>query len=378
MTAQLTVIANERAPDVDKVTVDHGSGFLPNFCQGELVWHVMVLAEMLAVVATIITPPITNSMLNDLLLVSLFLQWIALSSVSALCLLRQHLNRLPERRAILTAYFVLLCVTWLVGEISLWLLAATDRLPTARPTWYGYFHAQNLTVSAIINTLVLRYFLARHRLRQTTVREERARAQIMKNRIRPHFLFNSMNIIASLTQRAPVRAETAIEDMADLFRLMLDDTKDLMPVHTEISVARKYVKLEKLRLEQRLNVHWDIGSIPRIAKTPVLMLQMLLENAVHHGIERLESGGDIMVQVKMTDDETLSISVQNPIAKIEAAHDPADRTAEQDSSTLDNIRLRLNELYAGTARITVQQTDSQFSVWVIHPAFGDMYEDTSR
>ena len=151
-----------------------------------------------------------------------------------------------------------------------------------------------------------------------------------------------------------------------------------MPVHTEISVARKYVKLEKLRLEQRLNVHWDIGSIPRIAKTPVLMLQMLLENAVHHGIERLESGGDIMVQVKMTDDETLSISVQNPIAKIEAAHDPADRTAEQDSSTLDNIRLRLNELYAGTARITVQQTDSQFSVWVIHPAFGDMYEDTSR
>ena len=374
MTAQLTVIANESKPGVDKVTVAHGFGFLPNFCQGELVWHVIVLAEMLAVVATIITPPISNSMLNDLLLVSLFLQWIALSSVSALCLLRQYLNRLPERRAILTAYLVLLCVTWLVGEISLWLLAAIDRLPTARPTWYGYFHAQNLTVSAIINALVLRYFLARHRLRQTTVSEERARAQIMKNRIRPHFLFNSMNIIASLTQRAPVRAETAIEDMADLFRLMLDDTKDLMPVHTEISVARKYVKLEKLRLEKRLKVHWDIGSIPRIAKTPVLMLQMLIENAVHHGIERLESGGDIMVQVKMVDDDTLSISVQNPIAAIEATDQPA----EQDSSTLDNIRLRLNELYAGTARITVQQKDSQFSVWVIHPAFGDMYEDTSR
>ena len=355
----------------------HETGFLPNFCRGELVWHVIVLAEMLAIVATIITPPISTSMLNDVFLVSLFLQWIALSSVTVLCLLRPYLNRLPERRAILMAYMILLCMTWLVGEFTLWLLSTTDRLPTARPEWYGYFHAQNLTVSAIVNALALRYFLARHKLRQTTMREERARAEIMKYRIRPHFLFNSMNIIASLTQRAPVRAETAIEDMADLFRLMLDDSKDLMPVHTEISVARKYIKLEKLRLEQRLNVNWKIGSIPRTAKTPVLMLQLLLENAIHNGIEQLAEGGDISVVIDMGDEDTLAIAVDNPVAEETTTTRHSDYMLQQDSSALDNIRLRLYELYADAARLTVNRTPTQLSVRVTHPAFGDRYEDTS-
>lgn len=366
------VVAN--APPVTR----QDSGFLPNFCRGELVWHVIVLVEMLAIVATIITPPISGNMLNDVFLVSLFLQWIGLTSVSALCLLRPYLNKLPERRAILMAYLILLCITWLVGEFALWLLVSTDRLPTARPEWYGYFQAQNLTVSAIVNALALRYFLARHRLRQTTMREERARAQIMKYRIRPHFLFNSMNIIASLTQRAPVRAETAIEDMADLFRLMLDDSKDLMPVHTEVSVARKYIKLEKLRLEQRLNVDWKIGSIPRTAKTPVLMLQLLLENAVHFGVEQLADGGNIEVSVEMSDDDTLTIAVENPVTAGTATTETGlDRAPQQDDSALDNIRLRLHELYADKAQLTVNRTATRFNVTVTHPAFGDSYEDIS-
>jgi len=264
---------------------DADTGILPNFCRGEMVLNITILAEFLAIIFVILTPPLTSNIFQDLLLISLFVQWIALMSVSALCLARPYLNRLAENRALLFTYAMLLCITLVVGELSLWLLATSGYLLSAQPEWKLQFHAQNLIVSAIINAMVLRYFVARDQLRRTTLATERTRAQILRHRIRPHFLFNSMNIIASLTQQAPVKAEAAIEDMADLFRLMLDDSKDLMPVQSEIKIARKYLKLEKLRLEQRLSANWTVRGVTRPAKTPVLMLQLLLENAIRHGIE---------------------------------------------------------------------------------------------
>ncbi len=343
-------------------------GFLPDFCRGEMVINVVVLAEFLAIVATVITPPLTASVFQDLFYISLFLQWIALTSIGVLCVARPFLNRLGERRAVLMAYLLLLCVTWLVSEFALWVMAATYIIESARPPWYAYFHGQNLTVSAIISALALRYFVARHQLRQKTLAEERARATILKYRIRPHFLFNSMNIIASLTRRAPVRAETALEDIADLFRLMLDDTKDMMPIHNEMKIARKYLKLEKLRLEDRLNANWQTESLTRTAKTPALMLQLLLENAIHHGIEPLEKGGNIDIRLWI-DDGRLHISVSSPYAELSEA-------ARRDGETaLNNIRLRLHDLYADTATFSIERDDRSMTVHISHPAFGESNDE---
>ena len=280
------------------------------------------------------------------------------------------MNRLSERRALLMAYLLLLSVTWLVGEFSLWMLATFGYISSARPDWYVYFHAQNLVVSAIINAFAMRYFVARHQLRLKTQSEERARAEILRQRIRPHFLFNSMNIIASLTQRAPSKAETAIEDMSELFRLMLDDSKDLVPVHNEIKVARKYIKLEKLRLEQRLNVNWDIRSVPRAAKTPVLILQLLLEIAVHYGIEQLPDGGDINVSVRLEPGDRLGISMDSPLPADSADEDPAEGAA------LDNIRLRLSDHFGDAAFVGIERKGDLFRVNITHPALGVKYEDT--
>ncbi len=339
------------------------SGLLPDFCRGEMVLNTAVLAEFLAIIFTIVIPPITANIFHDLLLISLFMQWIALLSVCALCLARPHLNRLPGNRALLFTYAMLLCITWLVGELSLWLLAAFDYVFAYRPEWYLNFHARNLIVSAIINAMALRYFVARDQLRKTTLATERARAQILKHRIRPHFLFNSMNIIASLTQRAPVKAEAAIEDMADLFRLMLDERKDLVPVQNEVKVARKYLKLEKLRLEQRLNTNWNVSGVTRQAKTPVLMLQLLLENAIRHGIEHLQEGGEIDIEISM-EDKNLRIFVRNPVLSEKTGRD------QEREVSLDNIRLRLKDLYGDDASINIEQTQQHFSVEIKHPAFG--------
>lgn len=343
--------------------VQQDSGFLPDFCRGEMVLNVVVLAEFLAIIFTIVAPPFSTNMFLDLFLISLFLQWIALLSVSSLCLARPFLNRLPDNRALLFTYAMLLCITWLVSELSLWLLAAFDYLSTPRPEWHLQFHVQNLVVSAIINAMALRYFAARDQLRKTTLATERARAQILKHRIRPHFLFNSMNIIASLTQRAPAKAEAALEDMADLFRLMLDERKDLALVQNEVKVARKYLKLEKLRLEQRLNVNWNVNGVTRQAKTPVLMLQILLENAVRHGIEPLPEGGDIDIQIDIVD-EDLRVLVKNSVLPKKPDH------YREGEVALDNVRLRLRDLYGDDASIEIRQGEQFFTVEIRHPALG--------
>lgn len=360
------VVRAEQSHDKDLTQVSAEAAVFPNFCKGEMVLNIVVLAEFLAIIFTVVTPAITNNIFHDLFLISLFLQWIAVMSVSALCLLGPHLNRLPEKRALLAAFAILLCITWLVGELSIWLLAAFDYISTTRPDWHLYFHAQNLIVSGIINALALRYFVGRHQLRQKTLAAERARSALLKLRIRPHFLFNSMNIIASLTQRAPARAEAAIEDMADLFRLMLDESKDLIPVQSEIQIARKYLKLEKLRLDRRLQANWSVHGISRQAKTPALILQLLLENAIHYGIEQLAEGGDIEIKLHI-EDENLLLWVGSPKPQTEW-----ERDNERDA-VLDNIRLRLQDHYGDDAQLKIQRDSQYFSVEIKHPAFEGGY-----
>jgi two-component system sensor histidine kinase AlgZ len=337
-------------------------GFLPNFCRGPIVLHVIVVAQFLAVAITALIPPLTHKVFLDVFLVSLFVQWIALTSICVLCVAGPFLNSLPESRALITAYLLLLCVTWLVGEGVLWVLANLAIIDSARPSWYAYFHVQNLTVSAIVNALVLRYLMARHQLQLQTRSVERARAEILRQKIRPHLLFNSMNIIASLTRRAPTRAESAIEDMSDLFRVMLDDDKDLVPIHNEISIARKYLKLERLRLDRRLKVSWSTHGLPRAARTPVLILQLLLEHVVHNAVEQMSDTAVIDVSVSFAEPARLVIELSAPY--------PEQPPGElMDTTGLENIRLRLNDHYGNRANMQVDTGNGRIFVRISHPAF---------
>lgn len=343
-------------------------GFLPNFCRGPIVLNVVLVAQFLAVAITALIPPLTERVFLDIFLVSLFVQWIALASISVLCVAGPFLNSLPERRALLMAYLLLLCVAWLVGECALWLLSQYDIISSARPTWYAYFHIQNLTVSAIVNALVLRYLMARHELQLQTRSVERARAEILRQKIRPHFLFNSMNIIASLTRRSPARAESAIEDMSDLFRVMVDDDDDLSPIHNDIGIARKYLKLERLRLDRRLKVHWKAQGLPRSARTPVLTLQLLLEHVVHNVVEQMSDTGEIRVTVEFNDTKELVIELAAPY--------PEDTPPDMiDAAGLENVRLRLHDHYGDRAVMTVDTGGGRILIRISHPAFGENERD---
>jgi two-component system, LytTR family, sensor histidine kinase AlgZ len=344
------------------------SDFLPNFCTGWVIFNVCVVAELLAIMITLVMPRgiISLSIGPDLLFVSLFVQWIALAGTAALCHTRRWLNRLPNLRALAAAYALLLLVTFLVGELTLWMLWMTGKIPLAHGIWYGDFHLLNLTISAIVNGLLLRYFLAKHELKQRTLSEARARLQALQSRIRPHFVFNALNIIASLVRNDPDKAEKAIEDMADLFRMMLSHDEQLVPVKNEIDVTKQYLALEKLRLDNRLNVEWDIGTFPRKAVMPVLTLQPLLENAIRHGVEEMPGGGTVGVRL-WEETDTIHIRVTNPVPPARRK----ERITTSHVQSLDNIRQRFHSHYGNAATLTGVEQNGEFTAAVMLPIRGD-------
>lgn len=341
--------------------------FLPNFCGGRSIGGIVLIAEMLAIVITLVTRRISDNVFQDLLLVSLFVQWIALTGAAVLCAARRFLNRLPNARALGFAYLLLLSVTLVVSEAAVWLLWVVGFINSPRPEWYAYFHIQNFTVAAIIDALALRYFLARHQLRQRTLSEAQARIEVLRSRIRPHFLFNTMNIIASLIRSAPDKAETAVVDMADLFRTMLADNENLVPVSNEIAISKKYLDIEALRLDNRLRVDWSVGKFPRKAVMPVLILQPLLENAIQHGIEPIPTGGLIAIRL-WEDGGTIHITVTNPLPRPRGKSTAT--ITPRPEQTLDNLRLRLESHYGNEARLTITQEPERFSVAVEIPIRG--------
>ncbi len=346
-------------------TPEEAAGFLPNFCKGEMLLSIVVIAELLALVVTLVTPAITQNIFGDLLLISIFIQWIALSSAGTLCTVRNRLNQMPKLYALGAAYLILLSVTFIISEASIWLLYFGGQLPSPRPEWHGNYLIQNLSISLVVNALTLRYLLGMHELRQRTASEERARMQALKSRIRPHFVFNSLNIIASLTRSSPAKAEHAIEDMADLFRMMLSESENLVPVHKEVEIAQKYIALEQLRLDNRLQVNWDSGKFPRRAIMPVLTLQPLLENAIQFGIEPSAEGGIITVRL-WEETGSIHITVSNPLPKKRKPR----RGEELEGQALDDIRRRLETHYGDSASLSKQDDDKMFVVTVILPIRG--------
>ncbi|MCG6872101.1 MAG: histidine kinase [Gammaproteobacteria bacterium] len=335
---------------------------LPNFCSSWVIVNVALAAEMLAILITVVTRPILTDIFQDLVVVSMYVQWIAICSTALLCGIRKWLNQLSETRAWLMAYLLLLGVAVLVAESTVWVAWLAGISDSPRPDWYLYRHAQTLTVAAIVDALVLRYLMARHQLRRSALAEAQARMEVLKYRIRPHFLFNSMNIIASLTRRAPGKAERAIEDMSDVFRLMLDEQKNLVPLSSEIDVAHKYLALETLRLDKRLKVDWRTSETPRTARVPVLMLQLLLENGIHSGIEALPKGGEIGISIRLRDDRIV-MEIESP---------PPRADAEEQLRTLDNVRQRLLMHYGDDARLELRESEERQTVRVEFPAFGGL------
>jgi two-component system sensor histidine kinase AlgZ len=329
---------------------DDGKFYLPDFCAARNVLVVVVVAELVAVVLAIARVGLHPQFLPDLARTSLFLLWIALGSAAALCWLRPRLAALGIERGSVATLGVLLVVTGLVSEAAWW-AAARGYAAVADPAGFAArshvaFTLGNLAICAIVGAIGLRYFYVAHQWRRNVEGEARARVDALQARIRPHFLYNSMNTIAALTRTDPAQAETAVEDLADLFRASLAETRHEVAIEDELEIARTYQRMEQLRLGPRLRVEWRLDGVPHGALVPSLIVQPLLENAIYHGIERLPGGGTVSVEGRVLDGR-LELVVANP--RVPEAALPG-RTGNR--VALANIRERLELAYPGAASLS--------------------------
>jgi len=222
------------------------------------------------------------------------------------------------------------------------------------------FIMRTFAISSIVIALAMRYLYVSSEWRRSIVLEAQARISALQALIRPHFLFNSMNTIASLTRSNPKQAEEAIEDLADLLRANLSAPKDRTTLKEELEVAAIYQRIEKLRLGDRLSVRWDIDELPMRALIPSLTIQPLLENAIYHGIELLPEGGEVKVIGRRINDD-LRISIRNPVAPDRA------RKKEGNKMAMANIRQRFELAYGSRATVNVEETDSEYKVQLQFP-----------
>ena len=336
--------------------------FIPDLCANRSVFAVVLTAELIAVTLSLARP--SADFLMELARISMFLQWLGLTSAALLCYARPLLARVSTSRASLGAFALLMLNTAFVSEAALFVggtFGAIDLPVILFPREYWPFLLRNEGICVIVSAMLLRYFYITHEWQRHVRAEARARIEALQARIRPHFLFNSLNTIASLTRSDPARAEEAVEDLADLFRATLRDSHSALRLKEEFELTRVYQRIEEVRLGERLKVRWDVGDLPMRAFVPGLTVQPLLENAIYHGIEPLDRGGTVTVTGRVVADD-IEIVVTNPVA--------ASRNGSQRPGTrlaLDNIRQRLALAYDRAATLTIEEPPGEYRVTIRFP-----------
>jgi len=335
--------------------------FLPSFCAARIVFAVVVITELLAFILALVSPGLLGDSWSDLGLISLFMQWIALTSAAVLCISRPLLSRLGNTAAAMVSYLLVLLVTGVVSEAAFWLMMKSTLFPSVTIDGRALFLFRNLTICTVVAAIVLRHLYVQFQWRQQLQAEARARIQALQARIRPHFLFNSMNTIAALTRSEPRAAETAIEDLSDLFRAALNHSHGQASLGDEITLARRYLHIERLRLGERLVVEWDMEGLPQEVRVPPLILQPLLENSIYHGIEMLPQGGTIRIAGE-SDKGVLYISITNPVPETGPR-----RQLDGHHIAQENIRQRLQIAFGDKAGLDASLSEGIYRVTLRFP-----------
>lgn len=229
---------------------------------------------------------------------------------------------------------------------------------------------EQLALAAIIGGVALRYLYLQQQLINQREAELQARIQALQSRIRPHFLFNSMNSIASLISIDPNTAERLVEDLSELFRASLAEPS-LTPLARELDLCRHYLAIEQLRLGERLKVDWQLGEFDPQLKIPSLILQPLLENAIVHGVEPLPKGGTITIKLQQTKHQ-LRLQITNPYPLEKLAHSTGNSKManRHNHMALGNIRHRLVAHYGSSARLSSSAEQGVYSTYIFCPLKG--------
>lgn len=344
--------------------------FLPDFCAMRMVFVVVIIAQLAAFVLALapLDIPLVQRW-NNLGMISLYVQWCALGSCTVLCIVRPWLCGMTNIQAGIISYLLILLVIALITELAYWLIYKPGY--ESSQTWHIHFLLRNIVIGAIISGPILRYFYVQNQWRRNIQAESEARLQALQSRIRPHFLFNSMNTIASLIPAEPQQAEDAVENLADLFRASLSDARNLIPLSEELELCHRYLDIEALRLGERLQQKWNIDTLPRDALVPPLLIQPLLENAIYHGIEPLTEGGTIEVTGQL-ENKKIALTIRNPLN-----HTSGQQIARGNQLAHDNIRERLTALHGKQGSLQIEADEDSYQVTIRFP-YQNEYENPDR
>jgi two-component system sensor histidine kinase AlgZ len=229
-------------------------------------------------------------------------------------------------------------------------------------------YLRHALISLIMSALLLRYFYLQSQWRRQEQAELRARIESLQARIRPHFLFNSLNSIASLVVVDPHKAEQAVLDLSDLFRASLAKPGSLVPWCEELELAQRYLSIERYRLGERLQLQWEIVDVPEDLPIPQLTLQPLLENALIYGIQPRIEGGLVRVDASYQEG-VFQLCVSNPYEQPDAPQ--VSRGTQQ---ALNNIDARLVALFGPRASLSVERRDGRHFTCLRYPCARPLQE----
>lgn len=328
--------------------------WLPDFCSPPILFSTLVGAQLVVIVMGLTPGAEIGWTLREWLAGSALAQWLALCSAVVLCKLRPALQRLPRMLGGTLAWLLPVGVAFVGSLLLLWLSFAMELDIGSNVSHPLLFAAAIAALAALLSATLLRYFHFQQRWQQQVAAQARAQVDALQARIRPHFLFNSMNSIASLVRRDPVTAERAIEDLADLFRAALGADGADASLAEEIELCQRFLAIESLRLGSRLEVTWALeDGLPEALRLPKLLLQPLMENAIVHGIAELQQGGRLSIEMRR-DTRQLVITIGNP-------YPPGSHVRSGNRHAQSSVAQRLAYAFGERAKMTVSAGEGYYS-----------------
>ncbi len=328
------------------------SDLLPNFRNLGVVLRILLIGNGLALLQALLQANGWADVPPRMMQMAALLTPILLFSLLSLWAMQPWLSRLVYWRGVLVVNALVITLTLFTYYFGGELYYPPGREGTS------FDVVRYLLMGVLVCSVLLMYFRWRSQTLSSALHE--GRLQVLRARIQPHFLFNTINAVLSIVRDQPKQAEVALEDMSDLFRMAMADSQDLVPLRQEIELGRQYIALEQLRMGERLQVEWQVAEMPGGALIPPLLLQPLLENAVYHGIEPLPQGGSIRIELRRSGAE-LRIKVENPCPLRDTAPHSGNRMA------LQNIRERLELLFDLEAHYKVENAADYYRVEITLP-----------
>ncbi len=325
------------------------AGGLPNFRNLGILLRVGVIVNAFAFAAAVLRSHDAASLWQQVIQISALVEPLLILSLIVLASASDWLRRAPYWLGVVTVFAIEIALTVGLHPAAQYLLGP-DTAPLPR----------YCLLVALTTLAVLAYLDLRGRALSPALTE--ARLQALQARIRPHFLFNSINAVLSLIRQEPRRAEAALEDMAGLFRVLMADNRELAPLAREVELCRQYLGLEQLRLGERLKIEWRADRMPGDALVPPLVLQPLLENAIYHGVEPRAEPSVVSIELYLEGEHVHAV-LHNPYR--DGASTAGNRMA------LANIRERLQLHFDAEATLTTKAAGGAFRVHIVMPYIKD-------